>query len=242
MPITQSENKEHHEKRVRAVLVADSNRKHLNNPVAPRSILGSHKCVDRMNPQTNMFKKSSKQSEATDSDPNHSCQNNKRDRTQDFDDNEDDEDQDVSANDFAKMSRSERKRHREKKRRNDVNKGLDELMNLLLEIDPNLRKDTEEYRVRRGKSKAGGGAAGAHDDNLLSRVDLISHAVEVLRRVHRENEERKKVITALRLNLSQSRAASTGIAGGLPVSSLSSDLLGYGGNNQVRLTNTLCSL
>ena len=34
------------------------------------------------------------------------------------------------------MSRSERKRDREKKRRSDVNKGFDNLMNLLLEIDP----------------------------------------------------------------------------------------------------------
>jgi hypothetical protein len=136
------------------------------------------------------------------------------------------------------MSRSERKRHREKKRRNDVNKGLDELMNLLFEIDPDLRKETEDYRIRRGKSKAAGGATGAHDENLLSRVDLISHAVEVLRRVHRENEERKKIIAALTINLSQPRAVNTGLSGvgGLPVSSLlSSNLQGFGGNNQVSL-------
>ena len=99
----------------------------------------------------------------------------------------------LSAEEIAKMSRSERKRHREKKRRSDVNKGFDELMTLLLEIDPSVRAEAEE-RARRGQWK---GQLGAHEDNLLSRVDLISRAVEVLRRIHRENEERKLLIASL---------------------------------------------
>ena len=89
------------------------------------------------------------------------------------------------------MSRSERKRHREKRRRNDVNKGFDDLMSLLLEIDPGVQAEAEE-RARRGQLKSG------HDDNpLLSRVDLISKTVEVLRRVNTENEERKVIIDEL---------------------------------------------
>jgi hypothetical protein len=99
----------------------------------------------------------------------------------------------LSAEEIAKMSRSERKRHREKKRRSDVNKGFDELMTLLLEIDPSVRAEAEE-RARRGQWK---GQLGAHEDNLLSRVDLISRTVEVLRRIHRENEERKLMIASL---------------------------------------------
>ena len=94
---------------------------------------------------------------------------------------------------MAKMSRSERKRHREKKRRSDVNKGFDELMTLLLEIDPRVRAEAEE-RARRGQWK---GQLGAHEDNLLSRVDLISRTVDVLRRIHQENEERKLIIASL---------------------------------------------
>ena len=94
---------------------------------------------------------------------------------------------------LAKMSRSERKRHREKKRRSDVNKGFDELMTLLLEIDPTVRAEAEE-RARRGQWK---GNFGAQEDNLLNRVDLIGRAVEVLRRIHRENEERKHIIASL---------------------------------------------
>mmetsp|Transcript_32451 Transcript_32451/g.67673 ORF Transcript_32451/g.67673 Transcript_32451/m.67673 type:complete len:312 (-) Transcript_32451:231-1166(-) len=97
---------------------------------------------------------------------------------------------------LAKMSRSERKRHREKKRRNDVNKGFDDLMNLLLEIDPVVRAEAED-RAKRGQWK---GNIGAQEENLLSRVDLITRAIEVLRRVHKENEDRKLIIEQLLRN------------------------------------------
>jgi Helix-loop-helix DNA-binding domain len=114
-------------------------------------------------------------------------------RTRETETDEDAELEGLSPGDLAKLSRSERKRHREKKRRSDVNKGFDELMTLLLEIDPTVRAEAEE-RARRGQWK---GSFGAHEDNLLSRVDLISRAVEVLRRIHRENEERKHIIASL---------------------------------------------
>lgn len=112
-----------------------------------------------------------------------------------------------SPEELSRMSRSERKRHREKKRRNDVNKGFDELMSLLLEIDPDVRAEAEE-RARRGQWKGG---FGAQEENLLSRVDLIARAVQVLRRVHRENEERKQIIAKL-----------TGGTAGTPAEELSS--------------------
>jgi Helix-loop-helix DNA-binding domain len=100
---------------------------------------------------------------------------------------------DDDRQDSAAMSRSERKRHREKKRRSDVNRGFDELTNLLIEVDPEVRAEAEE-RSRRGLWK---GSLGAQDDNLLSRVDLISRTVSVLRRIHNENEERKALINQL---------------------------------------------
>ena len=99
----------------------------------------------------------------------------------------------VFPEDLAKMSRSERKRHREKKRRSDVNRGFDELMGLLIEIDPDVRAEAEE-KARRGQWK---GNLGAAEENLLSRVDLICRTVEVLRRVHLENEQRKLIIAQL---------------------------------------------
>ena len=96
--------------------------------------------------------------------------------------------------DLSKLSRSERKRHREQKRRSDVNKGFEALMTILIQIDPQVKHEAQE-RARRGLSK--GGPAGAHDDNLLSRVDLVNRTAEVLRRIHQENEQRKKIIETL---------------------------------------------
>jgi hypothetical protein len=104
-----------------------------------------------------------------------------------------DDEEYLSPEDLSKLSRSERKRRSEKKRRSDVNKGFDDLMNLLVEIDPKIRIEAEE-RARRGQSK---GIIGAHEDNLLTRVDLFTRTVDVLRRVHRENEERKVIIMQL---------------------------------------------
>jgi Helix-loop-helix DNA-binding domain len=100
---------------------------------------------------------------------------------------------DSDRQDATAMSRSERKRHREKKRRSDVNRGFDDLMNLLIEVDPEVRAEADE-RSRRGLWK---GSLGAQDDNLLSRVDLISRTVSVLRRIHNENEEKKSFINQL---------------------------------------------
>jgi hypothetical protein len=115
------------------------------------------------------------------------------------------EDDDIilSPEALSKMNRAERKRHRERKRRNDVNKGFDDLMELLLEIDPVVRAEAEErasLRLRgNGQHCKGNGAIGSGntEDSILSRVELIGRAVEVLRRTHRENEERKAMIRHL---------------------------------------------
>lgn len=102
---------------------------------------------------------------------------NKRPATSPPSDHEDD----VSPDAFAKMSRSERKRHREKKRRQDVNRGFEDLMALLVEIDPSIRSHVEEHRTDAQDGSLGG----------LNRVELISRTVSVLGRIHRENEHRK---------------------------------------------------
>lgn len=114
-------------------------------------------------------------------------------RTRDEIDSMLDDGGDIDPSKMATLSRSERKRYREKKRRSDVNKGFDDLMNLLIEIDPAVRAEAEE-RARRGQWK---GTIGAQEDNLLSRVDLISRSVQVLRRLHHENEQRKGIIDQL---------------------------------------------
>lgn len=124
-----------------------------------------------------------------------------------------------SESEVASMSRSERKRHREKKRRSDVNKGFDDLMALLLEIDPEVRADAEE-RASKGQCKR---SLGAHEENVLSRVDLIATAVRVLRRVHGDNEKHKKMIEGFLKNGkgdSMARASSLGAGGAAGLSEL----------------------
>ena len=74
-----------------------------------------------------------------------------------------------------------------------MNKGFDDLMTLLLEIDPVVKAEVEE-RARRGQWK---GNLGGQEENLLSRVELIGRTVEVLRKIHGENEQRKLIIDQL---------------------------------------------
>ena len=79
------------------------------------------------------------------------------------------------------MSRSERKRFREKKRRSEVNKGFDDLIRLLQEIDPSIGSNRKQNKVE--------------TEIALNRVDLINVTVSVLERVHRENERNKRIIS-----------------------------------------------
>jgi hypothetical protein len=106
-----------------------------------------------------------------------------------------DDEGDLSIQDLSKLSCLERKRYHERKRRSHVNRGFDNLMNLLIEIDPKIRSEAEE-RARCGQWK---GNIGAQEDTVLTRADLITRAVNMLRRVNRENEERKVIIMELTL-------------------------------------------
>jgi len=87
------------------------------------------------------------------------------------------------------LTRSEKKRDREKKRRKDLNAGYDALMSLIFKIDPKIRQEAEE-RVKKSKG-------GVEELPVLNRLELIQSTVHVLERVHQENEERKLVIIHL---------------------------------------------
>lgn len=101
-----------------------------------------------------------------------------------------------SLEEFSRMSRSERKKFREKKRRSDVNKGFDELMSLLVRVDPAIRTEMEEQE--RGKKNFNKTSHSLEGDNLaLNRVDLISRTVTVIARMHRQNEDQKALIAEL---------------------------------------------
>lgn len=78
-----------------------------------------------------------------------------------------------------------------------MNKGFDDLMELLLEIDPVVKAEAEE-RTHRGQPTGKTSGTGA-EENILSRVELIGRTVEVLRKTHQENEQRKLLIQQLLL-------------------------------------------
>jgi hypothetical protein len=87
-------------------------------------------------------------------------------------------------------NRSERKRSREKRRRSELNTGLDSLATLLYTIEPKLKSP-----LSAGK--------GLHSDEaegqtaISNRVELINFTVKVMTRLHEENEARKLVISDL---------------------------------------------
>lgn len=79
------------------------------------------------------------------------------------------------------QSRSEKKRNREQKRRNQLNDGLDKLTEAIFTIDPDLKAAARARASSNNKSSV-------PDTQLLSRVELIDTAVATLQRVHQENE------------------------------------------------------
>jgi hypothetical protein len=140
----------------------------------------------------------------------------KRKTAADHDDDDDDDeaaggDHDSSSNNnnSKKNNRNERKRQLEKKRRDEVNNGLDKMMELLFEIDP---KSRAESRVR--QMGAHGGTNNNNTNNnvtsedatadakynslhALNRVDLIHRSTELLRTLHYENQDLKKLVAEL---------------------------------------------
>ena len=131
-----------------------------------------------------------------------SPEDRKKPRRKEDDDNDDDDANEHKASadrrdnslltdreQLASMSRSERKKYREKKRREDVNKGCDELLAILTQVDETIR---EEIARRRRERKTSGDV-----DVVMSRADLIHSATGVIRRLHQENETRKELIKKL---------------------------------------------
>lgn len=98
-----------------------------------------------------------------------------------------------ASSNILETSRSERKREKERKRRGDFNRGLDQLMSLVVTIDPELKTEVQD-RYRKSHTRV---MSQVTPEKMFSRVDLISNTVTTLQRVHQENEERKMVIAHL---------------------------------------------
>lgn len=126
--------------------------------------------------------------------------------------NESDENDDLDPVAFAQMTRSQRKCHRERRRRNEVNKGFDDLTSLLWDIDATNMSAEIENRSLRGKKQSNLPT----EDIILSRVDLINCTISLLRRLHAENEQRKDIISTLTRAGTSTGAFDTGVNLTLP--------------------------
>mmetsp|Transcript_1308 Transcript_1308/g.2698 ORF Transcript_1308/g.2698 Transcript_1308/m.2698 type:complete len:271 (+) Transcript_1308:60-872(+) len=98
-----------------------------------------------------------------------------------------DDDLDAESN-----KRSERKRRREKQRRSDLSNAFDELAAFLVQVEPGVGEDEMDKKGKKRKSSDGG-----EDSAGITRLDLIGRALRIMKRLYRENEERKRVIAAI---------------------------------------------
>ena len=86
--------------------------------------------------------------------------------------------------------RSERKRRREKQRRSDLSNAFDELAAFIVQVEPSNTDDGgTDKKGKKRKSSDGG-----EDSSGITRLDLIGRALRIMKRLYRENEERKRVI------------------------------------------------
>lgn len=88
--------------------------------------------------------------------------------------------------------RSERKRRREKQRRSDLSNAFDELAAFIVQVEPGNGEDESDKKSKKRKSSDGG-----EDSSGITRLDLIGRALRIMKRVYRENEERKRVISTI---------------------------------------------
>jgi hypothetical protein len=97
------------------------------------------------------------------------------------------------GNDQEGNKRSERKRQREKQRRSDLSTAFDELSAFIVQVEPDSL-DEDNDKKKRKKSDVG---QGGEDSAGITRLDLIGRAVRIMKRLHRENEERKRIIAGI---------------------------------------------
>lgn len=87
--------------------------------------------------------------------------------------------------------RSERKRQREKQRRFDLSNAFDELAAFIVQVEPEAAEADLDGKKKRRKSEG-------EDSSGITRLDLIGRALQIMKRLHHENEERKAVIANMR--------------------------------------------
>lgn len=118
----------------------------------------------------------------------------------------------------------EKKRLREQRRRADLSERFTELTSALREIDPDFRGSSGAFdNDVRGRESTIPPSATV-DSSTLNRLDIITHTISTLRRIHNENETRRGIIAAHQLS------STTGGAPRLPLhTSRLSTMLGHPG-------------
>ena len=84
--------------------------------------------------------------------------------------------------------KSERKRRREKDRRKEMKEGFLELSQILAHVEPDDSDNPNRKRNRRGSEDGSTDAEAAG----MTRIDLISRAIDTVRRLNSENMELKR--------------------------------------------------
>lgn len=87
-------------------------------------------------------------------------------------------------------SKTERKRNKERRRRNQVNEGLDRLTSLVFVVDPPLKAAAKERALKNHS----GSRKPKTESQLLSRVELLVVLADIMARIHRDNTARKMFI------------------------------------------------
>lgn len=95
--------------------------------------------------------------------------------------------------DSNNQRRSERKRQREKERRRDLSVAFEELSQLMTQVEP---QGMDEESVSGEKKKRKKSSVEGADDAGGTRLDVIGRALRIITRLHRENEERKQIISS----------------------------------------------
>jgi hypothetical protein len=111
---------------------------------------------------------------------------------------DDDQADDNSKDEHESSSkRSEKKRNRERLRRSELSGAFDGLAAFITQVDPERAAAADDKKKRR-KSAHGGRGSDGEDASGITRLDLIGRAVQVMKNLHQENEERKRVIEQMR--------------------------------------------
>ena len=94
--------------------------------------------------------------------------------------------------------RSERKRQREKQRRSDLSHAFEELSAFIVQVEPNAPDGDGNTNTNSGKKKRKKSGDGGEESSGITRLDLVSRALRVMKRLHRENEQNKRIIASMR--------------------------------------------